>query len=67
MLHLKIRALRKGKNWSQAELGEKTGFNQQEISYIELGIRKRFTDAELQKLAAALDVTVGELLDEKAS
>jgi len=66
MLHLKIKELREKLRISQQELGEKAGFNQQEISNIERGIRKRFTTDELQSLAAALGVSVGRLLESKA-
>lgn len=65
MLSEKIRLLRLKNNMTQAELGIKSDFSQQEISLIERGIRKRFTEYELDKLAGALGVKVSCLTGNK--
>lgn len=65
MFNIRIKMLRKQLKMTQKELGKKAGFKQQEISYIELGIRKRFSNKEISKLATALGVTVDELFREE--
>ncbi|WP_243175099.1 helix-turn-helix domain-containing protein [Desulfofundulus sp. TPOSR] len=59
-----LRYLRNKKGLSQKELAVLTGLHQSQVSKIESGNRK-VTAEELQKLAAALGVTVAELLDEQ--
>ena len=61
-LNNEIRKRRERLCLSQEELGAASGFSQQEISYIELGQRKRFTMEELSRLAKALKITVTTLL-----
>lgn len=64
MLKHQLRYLRNKKGLSQKELAVLTGLHQSQVSKIESGNRK-VTAEELQKLAAALGVTVAELLDEQ--
>ncbi|MCL6557695.1 MAG: helix-turn-helix domain-containing protein [Firmicutes bacterium] len=64
MLKEHLRFFRNKKGFSQKELAKIVGFHQSQISKIEGGNRK-VTAEELQKLAAALGVTVSDLLDEK--
>jgi transcriptional regulator with XRE-family HTH domain len=64
LLKHQLRYLRNKKGLSQKELAVLTGLHQSQVSKIESGNRK-VTAEELQKLAAALGVTVAELLDEQ--
>jgi transcriptional regulator with XRE-family HTH domain len=54
--------LRESQGMSQKELAEKAGVAQSTVHYIESG--GNYTQKSIQKLAAALDVSVTELLDE---
>lgn len=63
MLDKRIKYFRKALDISQGELGNRSGFLQQEISYIETGKRKKFNEEELKRLASALGVSVADLLD----
>jgi len=64
MLGPRVRSFRKKKKWSQNKLAVESNLKQVIISRIERGSRK-VTIEELQKLAAALGVTVVDLLDDK--
>jgi transcriptional regulator with XRE-family HTH domain len=55
--------LRDERGWSQETLATRSGFNRVYLSGIERGIRN-FTVLHLAKLARALKVTVGSLLDD---
>jgi len=55
---------RKKKGWSQKELSDKAGVSQTYISELEAG-KKRPTVVIAQKLAAALGITLSELLQEE--
>ncbi|CQR71345.1 HTH-type transcriptional regulator ImmR [Sporomusa ovata DSM 2662] len=59
----RVKQLREKSGQTQQELGENINMKQQEVSNIERGIRKMLTPNELVKLAAALGVTIAELLD----
>lgn len=63
MLKDRLRYLRNKKGISQRELAELAGLHQSQVSKIEGGNRK-VTAEDLQKLAAALGVSVAELLEE---
>jgi transcriptional regulator with XRE-family HTH domain len=58
----RIAALRKERGMSQAKLAEKIRSTPQWVSQLERGTRSPTVDT-LCKLANALDVTLGELLD----
>jgi transcriptional regulator with XRE-family HTH domain len=60
---MKLKELRESAGLSQAELASKVGVTQGFISHIELGIREP-TLRLARKLAAALGVSVADLLDE---
>lgn len=64
MLKDQVRILRKRNKLSQRELAELSGFHQSQISKIENGNRKKFSDAELEYIATALKVSKSELLSE---
>lgn len=57
-----LRAWRKHKGLSQAELAEKVGTNQNMIAYLEEGERA-LSAKWLRRLSAALDTTPGMILD----
>jgi len=59
----KVKALRDERRWSQQELATRSGINRVYLSGIERGIRN-FTILHLTKLARALHVTPGSILDE---
>ena len=58
----RVRRLRREKGWSQEELADRAGLHRTFISQIERSV-KRTTIRSLQKVAEALGVTCGELLD----
>ena len=58
----RIRALREGKKLSQGELAEKAGFSTKYLGEVERG-GGNITIELLTKLAIALEVPIGELLD----
>jgi len=66
MLGPRIKLLRKNNGWPQEQLANMAGLKQVIVSRIERGNRKVTAD-ELRKLAAALGVSVAELLDEAPS
>jgi len=66
MIGHKIKKLRMAKSLSQAELGDLAGLSQAAISLIEAEVKSP-TIRTLEKLAAALGVSVAELLDEAPS
>lgn len=53
----RIRQLRQEKRWTQAELGERVGVHQKQVSSYERGVNVPSTDV-LIKLAEAFDVTL---------
>lgn len=59
----RVRALRKAKGWSQEELAEHAGIHRTFVSQIERAT-KRSTIDTVDKVAKALGVRCGELLDE---
>lgn len=59
----RIKALRDTRGWSQETLATRSGVNRVYLSGIERGIRN-FTILHLTKLARALKVTPGALLDD---
>lgn len=63
MIHEVIKALRIKMGLSQVELADLAGLTQQEISLIEKGKRKRYTEEELINFAKVLGVNPGYFLD----
>ncbi|HEV8575177.1 MAG TPA: helix-turn-helix transcriptional regulator [Dehalococcoidia bacterium] len=59
---MKLERLRRHREMTQAHLGEKTGVSQQYVAMLEKGERTPSL-AMLKKLARALEVEVGELLE----
>lgn len=59
---MKVKMLRESLGMSQKELAERAGIAQSTVHYIESG--GNYTHKTLQKLAAALGVSVADLLDE---
>lgn len=59
---MKIKMLRESQGMSQKELAEKAGVAQSTVHYIESG--GNYTQKSIQKIAAALGVSVSDLLDE---
>ncbi|MFZ3009942.1 MAG: helix-turn-helix transcriptional regulator [Candidatus Microsaccharimonas sp.] len=57
----RVKQLRKRKGLSQTELGKKVNKSAMQISYIETGERSATSDI-LEKLASALEVTVGDFI-----
>ncbi|SEJ34009.1 Helix-turn-helix [Propionispira arboris] len=57
--------IRKAKGWSQQELADKSGVSQTYISELEAN-KKQPTVPIAQKLALALGVSIGELLQPKS-
>jgi transcriptional regulator with XRE-family HTH domain len=57
-----VRLLRRRKGWSQEAFAEEAGLHRTYISDLERGSRKP-TITVVDKLATALGVTVGQLLD----
>ena len=62
-LSLNMRRLRQSKGWSQEEFAHEAGLHRIYVSDLERGARNP-TITVLDKLAIALEVKVGELLDE---
>jgi transcriptional regulator with XRE-family HTH domain len=58
----KLRGVRQDRGWSQEELAEKSGLHRTYVSGLENGTRNP-TLSVLIRLATALAVTVGELVD----
>lgn len=65
-LSLNMRRLRQSKGWSQEEFAHQAGLHRTYVSDLERGARNP-TIAVVDKLAVALGVPVGALLDEAAS
>jgi transcriptional regulator with XRE-family HTH domain len=61
-LSLNMRRLRQSKGWSQEEFAHKAGLHRTYVSDLERGARNP-TVTVVDKLAVALDVKVGVLLD----
>ena len=59
-IHQRIKRLRQEKNWTQAELAQKLGIRQKQISAYECGTTKPSTEV-LIKLAEAFDVSLDYL------
>lgn len=64
VLARRLRVLRFVRGWSQETLAEVSGLNRTYVSAIERG-RCNLSLASMTKLADALGVTVGELLDSR--
>lgn len=64
MLALRLKKLRTERGQSQAELAERAGLSQPAIGVIEAG-QKSPTVRTLEKLAAALEVPVTDLPDDR--
>jgi transcriptional regulator with XRE-family HTH domain len=62
---MRIKQLRESLGMSQKELAEKAGVAQSTVHYIESG--GNYTRKTIQKLAAALGVSVADLLDKPQS
>lgn len=60
----RIRELRRARDWSQQALAEKIGVSKVTISDLELG-KMALTLDYMRRIAKALDVTPGELLNEE--
>lgn len=58
-----IRKLRETKGWSQKELAQRVKASDAYIAMLETGKRKNPSLAILRRLARALGVTMGELLE----
>jgi len=59
---LRLRELRKAKGWSQAALAKRAGVYQATISELETGRSRSISFAVLDRVASALGVQPGELL-----
>ena len=62
-LGLNLQRLRKGKGWSQEELADRAGVHRTYVSGVERGVRNP-TITVVEKIAVALGVPAGRLLDE---
>ena len=60
-----MRRLRQSKDWSQEELAHQSGLHRTYISDLERGARNPTIEV-VDKIAVALDVSCGELLDQVA-
>jgi transcriptional regulator with XRE-family HTH domain len=58
----RVKRYRKARGWSQEELADRAGLHRTFISQIERST-KRTTIKSVAKVAAALEVTFGQLLD----
>ena len=65
-LSLNMRRLRQSKGWSQEEFAHQAGLHRTYVSDLERGARNP-TITVVDKLAVALGVPVGTLLDEQRS
>lgn len=65
-LSLNMRRLRQSKGWSQEEFAHQAGLHRTYVSDLERGARNP-TITVVDKLAVALGVPVGALLDEQGS
>lgn len=57
-----MKRLRKDRGWSQEELGDRAGLHRTYISQVERAVKSP-TLAAVEKIAVALGVRVGELVD----
>lgn len=62
-IRVRLRELRQARGWSQQELGERAAVKQATISELETGKTQRADFAVLDRLAGALQVSIGELLE----
>jgi len=60
---IRLKELREARGWSQLELGEHAGVRQATISEMETGLTRRVSLEVLDRLARALGVQPGELLE----
>jgi transcriptional regulator with XRE-family HTH domain len=60
----KVKRLRRGKAWTQAQLARESGVGQSTVAQIESGARPNPHPSTLGKLAEALDVSPAELLED---
>jgi XRE family transcriptional regulator, regulator of sulfur utilization len=58
----RVRTLRRAKGWSQEELADRAGLHRTFVSQVERNL-KNTTIQSTEKLARALEVSLGELLD----
>ena len=58
-----VQRLRNEKGWSQEELADRAGLHRTYVSGVERGVRNP-TLSVLEKLAGALDLRLGALLDQ---
>lgn len=58
----KLKAIRKAKNLSQAELAERSGVSRATIANIERGKQVEVLVGTVSKLASALDVSISEVV-----
>ena len=63
MLSRVLKTLREGKGFSQDHLAKKAGVTREYLTMLESGARRNPSLAVLQRLAKALGVSVGELLE----
>lgn len=61
-LSMHLKQLRQARGWTQAQLAEKAGFSRAYIARLEIGRHDPPLSA-LEKLAKALRVTVGKLVE----
>ena len=61
-LGLNLQRLRRAKGWSQEELADRAGVHRTYVSGVERGQRNP-TITIVEKLAAALETSIGELAD----
>lgn len=59
----RVKRYRKERQWSQEELADRAGLHRTFISQIERAT-KRSTIVTVERIAKALDITCGQLLDE---
>jgi transcriptional regulator with XRE-family HTH domain len=62
-IRLRVQHFRERKGWSQAELARRSGVAQPIISRVEAGKTRTLSLENLEKIAAALDVAPGSLLE----
>lgn len=60
----KLKALRLKRNFTQAQLAQKTGISQAYINELESGKKTNPSSTVLNKLSRALEVHISELLDD---
>jgi len=61
-LSMRLKQFREARGWTQEQLAEKAGFSRAYIARLEIG-RHDPTLSTLEKLAKALRVTVGKLVE----